>query len=150
MHFVQRLVAASVAAASCAASACNWPTGTGTDGGAPASGGSAPSAAVIDSLDVTSNAQSINNQYNVTGSISFHDAEVPVHLLRVRIPVLGMTKTFDYPAGDQSTVTGASFDVVVSSDPPLGGAGPTNFLFTLVDKDGAESSPPVEKSVDLQ
>jgi hypothetical protein len=131
---------------------CDWPpkSAAGGDGSSSVPSGTAPSAAVIDEIDLSSNAQANGGYYNIYGSISFHDDHESVHLIRVRVPVLGTGKVFDYSAGDLQQALGLSLDVVVSSDVPLGGAGPTTFEITLVDHDGNESSPPVAKSVDLQ
>jgi hypothetical protein len=138
-------------AAPLALGACDWPpkSVSGTDGGSSGvPSGTLPSAAVIDEIDLSASAQASGRYYNIYGSISFHDDQEPVHLIRLRVPVIA--KTYDYAAGDVQQALGLSLDLVVSSDVPLGGAGPTNFQITVVDRDGRESSPPVTKSVDLQ
>jgi len=145
-----RSALAAVALVSFGASGCNgWPGNLGSAGGGGGGGSTAPvSAAVIDEVDVQPTATAVNDQYNISASITFHDDDAPVHLVRVYIPVI--VKTLDYPAGDVETAAGASFNIQVSADPPLGGAGDTTFEFSLVDVDGGVSAPPVVKSVTLE
>ena len=39
-----------------------------------------------------------DNLYTVSGQMSYHDDDHPVHTLRVKVPLVGMT--YEYPAGD--------------------------------------------------
>lgn len=132
---------------------CNWPPG-GSDAGAGASSGGSPghatavSPAVIDAVDLSASASIQGNFYPLYGTITFHDDAGKVHLVRMRVPVIG--KAYDYAVGDVSTEIGLPLPFVLSADLPLTAAGPTNLTFTLVDTDGAETSPPVLKTVDLQ
>src|SRR5262249_31012064 len=88
--------------------ACDWPPQSvgGGNGSSGVPGGTAPSAAVIDQIDLSSNAQASGGYYNIYGSISFHDDRESVHLIRARVPVIG--KSFDYSAGDLQQVLGLS------------------------------------------
>jgi hypothetical protein len=86
--------------------------------------------------------------YTLIGTISFHDdSDQAVHFIRVRVPVIG--KTYDFPAGDLASAIGAEFEMKLSDDVPLGGAGQTNYQVSLVDIEGDESTP-VTETVYLQ
>ena len=130
--------------------ACNgWPGSEGGSSGSSSSGsaGAPASAAVIDEVDLPANAQAMNAEYDIIGSITFHDDAVAVDKVQVVIPVIG--KTLDYNAGDVMSAAGYEFDIQVSADVPLGGAGATNFEISLVDKNGGVTAP-VVKTVILQ
>jgi hypothetical protein len=128
-----------------------WPT-TGGDGGSGSSS-AAPTATtdppVIQSLDMNGGAITpVNDTYTVVGSITYEDDDDVVSTVQVNVPVIG--KTYSIPVADPaSTAAGEPFYFTVSADPPLGGAGPTNYIVTLVNKSGAISAG-VEKSMDLE
>src|SRR3954471_5319249 len=93
---------------------CDWPPKP-VSGNADAGGivspqpGTTPSPAVIDQLDLSTNAQATNGQYNIYGSISFHDDQGTVHSIRVRVPVIN--RAYDFGAGDLTQAYGLSLDV---------------------------------------
>jgi hypothetical protein len=141
---------ACTAFAASTAACDNWPPKGTSDGGTsssrpPASG--PPSPAVIDAVDLSATASVQGNVYPIYGSITFHDDAGKVRLVRMRVPVIG--KVFDYNVGDIESANGLGIQITLSADPPLTSAGDTNLQFTLVDTTGAETSPPVLKTVDL-
>lgn len=130
-----------------------WPTGGSTTG----SGGSTAAPAgtgttdppVIESLDMNGGALTpVNDIYTIFGSITYDDDDDVVTAFDVYVPVLGKTYTFPV-ANPVSQGFGEPISFTLSADPPLGGAGPTNYELTLVNKSGSISAA-VEKSMDLE
>ncbi len=130
-----------------------WPTTGGSTGSsgtsaAPAGTGTTDPP-VIQSLDMDSSALTpVSDMYTIFGTITYEDDDDKVTAFKVYVPVLGKTYTFtvDNP---QSTGYGQPIEFTLSADPPLGGAGPTNYELSLVNSSGSVSTA-VEKSMDLE
>jgi hypothetical protein len=128
--------------------ACNIPLGNG-DSTSGASGGTAPTTdpPVITSLNMSASASATNDSYTVFGSISYSDDDDVVVSAQVHVYVTG--QTLNIPVDDQeSNAYGVPFSFNLSADPPLGGAGPTDYTVTLTNKGGAVSAG-IEETVDL-
>jgi hypothetical protein len=127
--------------------------GTGDDGSSPGTSTSwTTDPPVIQSLNMSESAlgsASTDVQYTVFGSITYSDDDDVVTAFQVEVPVLGHTYTFSLP-DPVSTAYGESISFPLSTDPPLGGAGPTNYIISLVNKSGSVSAPGPEQSVDLE
>jgi hypothetical protein len=107
---------------------------------------------VIESLNMSESAlgsASTTSTYTVFGSITYADDDDVVTAFQVEVPVLGHTYTFPLP-DPVSTAYGESISFPLSTDAPLGGAGLTNYIVTLVNKSGAVSAAGPEQSVDLE
>lgn len=107
---------------------------------------------VIQSLNMSESALgsvSTSATYTVFGSITYADDDDVVTAFQVEVPVLGHTYTFPF-ADPVSTAYGESISFPLSTDAPLGGAGATNYIVTLVNKSGVVSAPGPEQSVDLE
>jgi hypothetical protein len=135
-HATAMALALGLLAISCS----NWPpSGTDTNGTGT---GAVPTTTppVIDSLDMEASASAVNDVYTVIGSITYHDDDDVVVTVEVTVPVIG--KTLTIPVTDPSSEgAGEPFEFNLSADPPLGGAGPTNYSVVLVNKSGAVSAP---------
>lgn len=108
-------------------------------GNGPAPGANFDAKPVIDALQMPESAQQIDGSYLIQGIITCHDTDDAIHLVRVRIPVIG--KTVDIAAGDVAELQNEPFTLQVSADIPLGNAGPTGFQVSVVDTKGSESDP---------
>jgi hypothetical protein len=146
------VVAGSMTALGLLGSAC-WPT-VGSGGSSSGSGAAAAPQTdppVITSLDMTASASPVGAVYPIDGSITFTDDDDIVVSVQVYVYVIGKTYSFPVDAADQVpavTPVTLPFSFTLSDDVPLGGAGPTNYTVTLVNKSGAMSEP-VEATVDL-
>jgi hypothetical protein len=135
--------------------ACNWPT-IGGSGSSGSSGGTGNTAApqtappVIDALDMPPSVSESGAFYVIQGSITYHDDDDVVVSASVHIPVIGKTIPVAIdPAYQTSAEYGIPFAFQVSDDVPLGGAGPTSYSVTLINKSGAQSQP-FQETIDLQ
>jgi len=132
--------------------ACLVPNGKGGSSSGSGTGPATPSTdpPVIQSLNMDNAAlyPQANNMYLVSGTITYADDNDVVSKFQVQVPVIGKTYTFDVP-DPAATAYGQPIAFTVSADPPLGGAGPTNYIVTLVNKSGAVSQG-VEESMNLQ
>jgi len=128
-----------------------WPGAQGSGSGSSSSTGPAATTdpPVIQALNMNGGIITpVNDTYTVVGSITYSDDDDVVVTVQVDVPVVGHTYSFPV-ASPVSTADGEPFQFTVSADPPLGGAGPTNYIVTLVNKSGAISAP-VEESMDLE
>jgi hypothetical protein len=129
-----------------------WPT----TGGSTSSGNGSTAAAlpttdppVITDLSMSASVLTpTNGVYTVSGVITYSDDDDVVSKFQVQVPVLGKTYTFpvDNPV---AAGYGEPIAFTLSADAPLGGAGPTNYILTLVNSSGAVSAG-VEESMDLE
>lgn len=108
-------------------------------GNGPAAGASFDAKPVIDALQMPESAQQIDGYYLIQGIITCHDTDDSIHLVRVKVPVIG--KTVDIAAGDVAELQNEAFTVQLSADIPLGNAGPTGIQVSVVDTKGMESDP---------
>jgi hypothetical protein len=126
--------------------------GTGDDSSSTTTTAGTTDPPVIQSLNMSESAlgsASTTAEYTVFGSITYADDDDVVTAFQVEVPVLGHTYTF--PLADPvSTAYGESISFPLSTDPPLGGAGATNYIITLVNMSGVVSAPGPEQSVDLE
>jgi hypothetical protein len=126
-----------------------WPT-TGGNGSSSSSTPTAPTTdpPVIQALDMTASASAVNGTYTITGSITYSDDDDVVTAIKVNVPVIGKTYTFAASQPYEATADAEPFEFTLSADVPLGGAGETDYIVTLVNQSGAVSAG-VEETVDL-
>jgi hypothetical protein len=149
--------AASVLAVALLGAGC-WPTAGSGSSTSSGSGTATPQTdpPVIDSLDMSQSPTFANNTYTVFGSVTFEDDDDVVVSANVYVYVTAKTYNIAITPADLAsegtsvpTPMTPSLSFPLTADPPLGGAGPTNYSVTLVNKSGAKSQA-IEESVDLQ
>jgi hypothetical protein len=127
-----------------------WPTTAGTTTGSTSTSAlPTTDAPVITDLNMSASILTpTKDMYTITGVITYSDDDDVVVKAEVEVPVLGKTYPFNF-ANPVSDAFGETITFQLSADPPLGGAGPTNYILTLVNASGAVSAG-VEESMDLE
>jgi hypothetical protein len=156
-HYFSFARAASAAALATVAlglplAACGWPNfggdaGAGTSSATPAPTTDPPAIVALNMSD--SVVIATNDTYTLTGYVTYSDDDDVVTEYQVYVPVIGHTYTYDFPQPYASNGYGQFISFTLSADPPLGGAGPTNYEIKLVNSGGAISQA-VEESADLE
>ncbi len=80
-----------------------------------------------------------DNLYTVSGQMSYHDDDHPVHTLRVKVPLVGMT--YEYPAGDLYIGNIDPLTIKFAAQSPKGAQ---EYDLSVVDSVGLESAVSVQ------
>jgi hypothetical protein len=133
--------------------ACGWPP-TGSDDGGSGSTSAAPTPTTDPPTIVALNmndsvATAVGDEYTLDGYVTYSDDDDVVTEYQVMVPVIGHTYTYPFPKPYASNGYAQYISFSLSADPPLGGAGATNYIITLVNSSGAVSQGS-EQSADLE